>query len=117
MSRTEPPGRPGQDGRAPTDHEFTAPLWLRSARRGDSWTFVTVPEAISAAIEDEAEARGPRAGFGSVKVSVLIGTTAWETSVFPDSTSGCFVLPIKAAVRRANDLEAGDSVTIRLHVR
>ena len=77
--------------------------------------FVTLPADITAAIEDEADGRGPRAGFGSVKVIVRIDDITWATSVFPDSTSGCFVLPIKKAVRQANGIEAGDIVTV--HVR
>jgi hypothetical protein len=98
------------------EHTFTATLWLWDARRQDTWTFVSVPLEVSADIADEADSRGPRAGFGSIKVHVRIGEFGWSTSVFPDSTSGGFVLPIKAAVRRVNDLEAGDEVTVHLRV-
>ena len=45
-------------------HTFTAELWLWDARRSDTWTFVTVPTDVTAAIEDAADALGPRAGFG-----------------------------------------------------
>lgn len=98
------------------EHTFTAELWLWDARRSDTWTFVTVPEQVSAAIEDAADAMGPRAGFGSVKVQVRIGATIWRTSVFPDAESGCFVLPVKRAVREANRVGAGDEVTVALAV-
>jgi hypothetical protein len=95
-------------------HTFIAELWVWDARRSDTWTLVTVPSDISELIEDEIDARGPRTGFGSVRVEVTVGATTWRTSVFPDKASGCFVLPIKKAVRTANDLEAGDSVTVTL---
>lgn len=98
------------------EHTFSATLWLWDARRQDTWTFVTVPPEVSADLADEAAARGPRAGFGSIKVRVSIGSMTWSTSVFPDSASGGFVLPVKAAVRRANGVEAGDDVTVRLAV-
>ena len=97
-------------------HTFTAELWLWDARRSDTWTFVTVPPDVTTAIEDEADALGPRAGFGSVKVQVRVGATVWRTSVFPDSESGCFVLPIKRAVREANGVEAGDEIEVGLEV-
>lgn len=97
-------------------HTFRAELWLWDARRSDTWTFVTVPADVSAAIEDAADALGPRAGFGSVKVWVRVGATSWRTSVFPDAESGCFVLPVKRAVREANGVEAGDAVTVELEV-
>ncbi len=98
------------------EHPFTADLWLWDARKQDTWTFVTVPPDVTAAVEDEADASGPRAGFGSVKVEVRLGRSTWRTSVFPDSASGCFVLPVKRAVRQANGIEAGDSVEVVLRV-
>ena len=117
MSRTPPAGgRPQPSGSDAGDdeHTFTAELWLWDARKTDTWTFVTVPPEVTASLEDESDARGPRAGFGSVKVSVRVGSTTWRTSVFPDSASGCFVLPVKRAVRLANAIEAGDTVTVHL---
>lgn len=99
-----------------TEYVFTAQLWVWDARRQDTWTFVTVPTGITAAIEDLAEDRSPRSGFGSVKVEVRIGATTWRTSVFPDSASGCFVLPVKQSVREANGVEAGDRVVVVLRV-
>lgn len=98
------------------EHTFDAELWVWDARRQDTWTFVTVPAGVSAAIEDAAAARGPRAGFGSVRVHVRLGASNWQTSVFPDKASGCFVLPVKRTVRAANGVEAGDTVTIHVRV-
>ena len=95
-------------------HTFVAELWVWDARRSDTWTFVTVPADVSEHLEDEADARGPRGGFGSIRVEVTVGATTWRTSVFPDKASGCFVLPIKKAVRSANDLEPGDTVHVTL---
>jgi len=94
---------------------FTAELWRWKAQEG--WFFVTVPEDVSAVVLSVP--RPPR-GFGSVRVRVLIDgpgpATSWETSVFPDSSSGCYVLPVKKKVRLAHDLEEGDPVDIRLEV-
>lgn len=98
------------------EHTFTGPLWLWDARQEGTWTFVTVPPDVAADVADEADARGPRAGFGSIRVQVRLGEVTWRTSVFPDSASGGFVLPVKAAVRRANGVQAGDEVTVHLSV-
>lgn len=103
-------------GGRPAEHCFTAELWLWDARRTDTWTFVTVPPDVSTAIEDVADSVGPRAGFGSVKVQARVGETVWRTSVFPDSESGCFVLPVKRAVREANGVGPGDEMTLVLEV-
>ena len=94
--------------------EFEAELWRWSATRADSWVFVTVPEDVSDEVRDRA---GPPAGFGSVRVEVSLGSTTWRTSVFPSNESpGCFALPVKKAVRRAEDVEPGDTATFRLRV-
>ena len=88
---------------------FTAELWQWEART-DSWVFVTVPGEIG---EDLAVLAGPPRGFGSVRVEVRIGTSAWRTSVFPDKARG-YVLPVKKDVRRRQGLEPGDPATVEL---
>jgi Domain of unknown function (DUF1905) len=93
--------------------EFDADLWLWDART-DSWTFVSMPPHLA---DDVLDAVGPAArGFGSVRVEVTIGATTWRTSLFPDSRSRTYVLPVKKAVRSAEGLAAGDAahVTLRL---
>lgn len=90
---------------------FEAPLWLSESVA--SWAFVTLPVDLA----DELRWRaGPPNGFGSVRVEVGVGSTTWRTSVFPDKTSGSYVLPLKVAVRRAEGLEAGDQVAVALQV-
>ena len=97
---------------------FTAPLWRWSARQEtadpSAWCFVTVPPDLS---QDVREQAGEPRGFGSVPVRVTVGTTHWETSVFPDAESGCYVLPVKKAVRQVHGVEEGDDLTVTLEVR
>ncbi|MFC3890283.1 DUF1905 domain-containing protein [Lentzea rhizosphaerae] len=45
-----------------------------------------------------------------------LGVSTWSTSVFPDKQSGCYVLPIKAAVRKKNDVVPGDVVEVTVEV-
>jgi hypothetical protein len=93
---------------------FDAELWTWDARRADTWTFVSLPAEASEEIRDLAG--GQRRGFGSLRVRVTIGGSAWTTSIFPDSARGSYVLPVKRAVRNAEDLDAGDitAVTVEL---
>ena len=93
---------------------FDAELWLWEARRADSWTFVTVPAEVSEEVRSLAGGRRP--GFGSVRVRVTIGTSGWSTSIFPDSGSGCCVLPVKRAIRKAESLDTGDTATVTLEL-
>lgn len=54
-------------------------------------------------------------GWGIIPVHVRIGKTEWQTSLFPKD--GLYIVPIKASVRKAESLEEGDGVTVRLEVR
>lgn len=92
-------------------HTFTAELWRWPAQ--DAWRFVTVPGDLAEVIRMTS---GPPRGFGSVRVEVTVGGTTWHTSVFPDASRGTFVLPVKKAVRHAEDLDDGDMVAVSLRV-
>ncbi len=94
--------------------EFDAELWLWDARRPDSWTFASLP--ADAAEEIKELTAGQARGFGSVRVRVTVGGSVWTTSIFPDSTRGGYVLPVKRAVRSAESLDAGDTVTVTIEL-
>lgn len=92
------------------DFTFKAPVWLWKPEA--SWHFITVPDDPSSAIR--AFAPEANRGFGSVRVKVRVGETEWRTSVFPDKQSGCYLLPVKKAVRTAENIEVGDEVEVEL---
>ena len=94
-------------------HVFRALVWEHSPGDPGSWHFVTVPAELA---EDLVLDAGPRSGFGSIRVEASIGSTTWQTSVFPDAASGGFVLPVKKQVRRSEELEAGTTCEVRLLV-
>ena len=99
-------------------YSFTARLWRWRDPKGageGAWHFVTVPEGQSDDIHDLMDGRAK--GFGSVRVAVRVGATSWETSVFPESGTGCYVLPVKKAVRAAEGLEEGDDVDVTVTLR
>lgn len=79
-----------------------------------SWYFIVLTGDVVGEIHYAA--MGRTGGFGSVKVSATIGATQWDTSVFPDKKSGGFMLPVKAAVRRAEKLSEGDTVSLSLEI-
>lgn len=72
------------------------------------WFFVALSDEASAELAD---APLPPRGFGSVRVRATIGMTSWNTSVFPDSTLGRYVLPLKKSVRTARGISEGDRIT------
>jgi hypothetical protein len=92
---------------------FDAEPWQWKAR-ADSWIFVSLPRDATEEIRDIVGDLA--AGFGSVEVSARIGGTRWSTSIFPDSESGCFVLPLKRAVRVAEGVELGEPVAVEVEL-
>ena len=74
--------------------------------------FVAVPDEQSAAIE--AVSSLVTYGWGAIPVRARIGGTDFTTSLFPKEE--LYLVPVKVAVRRAEGLELGDRVTIRLRL-
>ena len=48
--------------------------------------------------------------------TITIGGSTWKTSIFPDAGRGCYVLPLKRAVREAETLDTGDIATVTVRV-
>jgi hypothetical protein len=76
------------------------------------WYFVTVPETQS--LDLKAISGFVTYGWGVIPVSVRIGQTEWKTSLFPKD--GRYLVPIRASVRKVEDLDLDDEVTVRLEV-
>lgn len=93
---------------------FSAEVWQWDARTSDGWFFVSLPDELADQIDAEFGHRA--AGFGSLRVDVTVGTSRWQTSVFPDAKRKTYVLPLKQAVRTKEGLVAGGRATVSLTV-
>ena len=93
-------------------YSFTSELWEWQGKA--SWFFLSVPEDVTDEIDERFSANA--AGFGSIKVEVTVGGTTWRTSIFPNTKRGCFILPVKKAVRVAEDLDDGTPADVNLRV-
>ncbi|HET9908681.1 MAG TPA: DUF1905 domain-containing protein [Anaerolineales bacterium] len=90
--------------------EFTSKIiyWRGPA----PWFFVTMPAKQSR--ELKAVSSLVTYGWGVIPVHVRIGKTEFTTSLFPKD--GRYLVPIKASVRKAENIEKGDKVTVRLEI-
>ena len=87
---------------------FHADVWYW---RGPSpFHFVTVPAAESAELQDVAAS--VTYGWGMIPVMAQVGDTTFKTSLFPKD--GGYIVPLKDAVRRAEDIDVGDGIDIVL---
>jgi len=91
---------------------FTTTLWNTESM--NSWVFVSLPVDQSADIRDLTD--GLRTGFGSQRVLVSINGSRWATSIFPESATGRFVLPVKKAIRQAEGIDVGDTATVTVEL-
>lgn len=96
-----------------SSYSFRAELWQYPGEAG--WHFLTLPADVAVDLREESVAF--RKGFGSVKVTAEISGHTWLTSVFPDSKSGSYLLPVKKAIRTAARISAGDEMAVRLTVQ
>jgi hypothetical protein len=112
--RPSPSPSPLGAGRERISH--TGPLWRWSGGNGGSWHFITIDGEAGEALSGTALMRRLEksiGGFGSLKVAARIGDSAFRTSVFPSKELG-WLLPVKAAVRKAEGIGEGDEVEVTL---
>lgn len=91
--------------------EFSGEIWFW---RGPApWYFVTAPE------KECRDIKGISGfvtyGWGMIPVSVRIGKTRYKTSLW--AKDGSYIVPIKASVRQAENIDKGDTVTVELEVK
>ena len=91
-------------------YRFKARLW-ESASIG-AWVFLSLPTDVTDEIRERSTR--PRRGFGSIPVTVAIGSTTWTTSIFPDRSRDTFLLPVKKLVRTQQNLDVGDTAAVEL---
>ncbi len=89
--------------------QFEGKFWIYTGP--GAWHFVTLPMETAEQIKFFRERHH---GFGTVRVTAMIGQTEWKTSLFPDKASGSFLLPIKAAVRKKENLTTGQTLSVSI---
>jgi hypothetical protein len=97
-----------------TQYTMTEKVFLYPGEAAN-WHFVPVTKKIGQEIKEKYGTLAK--GFGSLPVTVTIGQTTWQTSIFPDKYSGSYILPLKAQVRKKEDIEAGEKVIYTLSLR
>ncbi|ATG53087.1 hypothetical protein CFK38_03180 [Brachybacterium vulturis] len=76
------------------------------------FVFAPVPEEEADAIA--AIAPAATYGWGCIPAAVRIGDTDFTTSLFP--RDGGYLVPVKVAVQRAEQIGVGDRVAVSLHI-
>jgi hypothetical protein len=102
-----------------TTVRFTAPLRVATIETEGDMRYVSIGGEAAETIRAHELMRrldlGRRRGFGSVKVEAAIGESRWPTSVFPSRSGGWF-MAVKKAICRAEALEDGEEIEVRLEL-
>ena len=91
-------------------YSFKARIWKYKGKA--SWHFVTLPKALSKKIRlhhGESEQ-----GWGRLSGTAQIQNTQWKTAIWFDSKANSYLLPVKAAVRKAEDLDKESLVLVHI---
>lgn len=82
------------------DFKLRSEIWLYPGMSG--WHFMSIPKKQSLEIKNNFGFKAR--GWGSLPVKVTLGKTEWKTSIFPDKKSETYLLPLKADVRKKENI-------------
>jgi hypothetical protein len=94
-------------------YKVKAQVWKYEGPNG--WYFVSVPQVLSKEIRElhkESEE-----GWGRLKSEVCIESLRWKTSIWFDTKLDCFLVPIKAEVRKKLGITDGSEVSLNFSVK
>lgn len=87
-------------------YEFRAKPWQFTGP--GSWYFVTVPIALSKEIRNAHKLE--EEGWGRLKALARIGNSEWKTAIWFDTKRKAYLLPLKAEIRKKENIETGKTV-------
>jgi len=93
-------------------YQFSAKLWRHAPEGG--WYFVTIPKEISKEIRTHLQWQ--EEGWGRMKASATIKDHKWNTSIWFDTKTKNYVLPIKAEVRKKLAIKIDDLLNLSILV-
>ncbi len=93
-------------------YEFVSKAWIYAGK--GAWYFVSLPLTISKEIRENFKSE--EEGWGRLKVTALIGTTEWKTAIWFDTKLKTYLLPLKAEVRKKENIEPEIQITTQIWV-
>ena len=88
-------------------YEFTATTWQYS---GATWVFVSLPQEMSKEIR--MYFKSEEEGWGRLKTTARVGSSQWETAIWFDTKANTYILPLKAEIRKKENIVVDQSVSV-----
>ena len=93
-------------------YRFNAEPWKYSGPNG--WYFISVPKKLSKEIRETFKSE--EQGWGRLPIRVKIGKTEWESAIWFDTKVDTYLLPLKAEVRKKEQLQLGKKISVDLFI-
>ena len=84
-----------------TDYSFKGKPFHHSPTGG--WVFVALPVKVSAQIRQKH--KWDEEGWGRLKARARINQTEWNTAIWFDSKKNSYLLPLKAEIRKRENIK------------
>ncbi len=97
----------------PKTFEIEGKVWKYEGPAG--WYFIHVDKAVSAEIFRLTKGK-KKVGFGFIPVSAALGSSEWETAIFP-SKGHEYLLAIKGSIRKKEGVVLNDIIQVKLTLK
>lgn len=81
-------------------YEFKAKPWQYAGKGG--WFFISFPSNLAKEIRDNL--KWQEQGWGRMKATAKIGSSEWETAIWFDTKMNTYLLPLKAMIRKKENI-------------
>ena len=93
-------------------YEFSAQPWQYTGQA--AWIFVGLPQDLAKEIRSNFKAE--EEGWGRLKATAQIGNSEWKTAIWFDSKSDTYLLPLKAEIRKKENIMVDKKVKVILWI-
>lgn len=93
-------------------YHFSSKAWQYPGRGG--WHFLSLPKKLSQELRTEYKSR--EEGWGRLRVTAQIGSSEWNAAIWFDSKSGFYMLPLKAEIRKKENIIIDKTVKVVVNV-
>ena len=93
-------------------YEFKAIMWQHASPGG--WYFISLPAEMAKEIRENL--KWQEEGWGRLKATAKIGHSEWETAIWFDTKLGTYLLPVKAEIRKKENIQVNKEVKIFLYI-
>ena len=84
-------------------YEFSAKAYqYSSSEEMCGWTFVSLPKELS--VEIRGNFKHLEEGWGRMKVTAKLGNSEWQTAIWFDTKQDTYLLPLKAKIRKQENV-------------